>query len=130
MTFEGDLKQYVKKVRDMSTRRFRRIGMKALGDVVDRTPVKTGVARANWNVKLNAPEETFSMDKMDTGGGMAIGMGSVVVSGAKLGDTIHLTNTAPYIERLEDGWSKQAGRGFMVALTIKEIQSLIDRDLI
>lgn len=130
MTFDGDLKRYVKQVKEMSTRRFRRIGMHALGQVVTRTPVKAGVARANWNVTVNATEETHSFDKKDPGGGLATNAGKMVISGAKLGDTIHLTNTVPYIERLEDGWSKQQGRGFMVALTVKEIQSLIDRDML
>lgn len=130
MTFENDLKRYVVECRKMSEQRFRRIGMLALRRIVTRTPVLTGTARANWNITLNQSNYSSNLGKNDISGGQTITGGQAVIYNAKLGNDIHFANTVPYIEMLENGWSKQQGRGFMVSLTIEELKSLISRDLI
>lgn len=86
--------------------------------VILRTPVDTGRARGNWQVTIGAPSD-LTLDGTD-GGRSAVLRAIETVRGWRLGSAaIYLTNNLPYIERLENGWSKQAPTG-MVALTVAE----------
>jgi hypothetical protein len=82
-----------------------------------------GRARGNWQYALETPviNETGVIDKS---GGETI---STIV-GKVPDDAAHhihyITNTLPYIKRLEDGWSRQAPHG-MVHLTVIEFQDII-----
>lgn len=65
--------------------------------IYDKTPFKTGNARRNWHFE---------------------------VAQAFLG---RVWNNLPYIRRLEHGWSKQPGRGFMVQSALLHADQLIRR---
>lgn len=86
--------------------------------VILRTPVKTGRAIGNWQATIGTPS-ALTLDGTD-GSDTAILRAIETVRGWRLGSAaIFLTNNLPYIERLENGWSKQAPNG-MVALTVAE----------
>ena len=77
------------------------------------TPVDLGHARASWQMDLNgAPVSS----------GEAMAAGAV---GVKLGDQVNMTNDAPYIRRLEYGWSKQAPAGF-VRMIVNSFELIAD----
>jgi hypothetical protein len=73
------------------------------------TPVKTGRARANWIPSLGAPQYRVT-DETDVHTATLFNA-QTVHSNARPYQPLYLTNALPYIQKLEDGGSKQAPRG-------------------
>ena len=100
----------------------RKIGLELFSRVIVNTPVDTGRARANWQVAINSVP-TGTLELSDKDGTAAISAADAEVSGLKAGDTIHLVNNLPYIQKLEDGSSTQAPAG-MVGLAVQDFQNI------
>jgi hypothetical protein len=117
-------------IRDNTENLVRKLAMGILSNVVIATPVDTGKARANWRVSLTNPL-TDSIDEKDKSGREAINKGRMIVSVFRLKDvSINITNNLPYINRLNNGWSKQANAGY-VERAIEGVQADIrNADLI
>ena len=93
------------------------------------TPVDTGRARSNWRVAIGAPiltETGFSGPSKAKGGGKgrteafqsALNEGMAVAPTWRLGmGSIFISNSVPYIVRLDNGYSAQAPKG----MTLKAI---------
>lgn len=99
-----------------------KIALQALIGITNKMPVDTGRARANTTVSLAAlnPSLTFRVDKS---GADTIGRGSSMIkSDSDPFGAVFVQNNLPYINRLENGHSKQAPLG-MFALTIAEIET-------
>jgi len=103
--------------------------------LVKGTPVDTGRARSNWLVSNGAPtideiEPYFPGDKLGIGetdnAEEAINHGKEIIAQHPSGEVISISNSVPYIERLNDGWSKQAPALF-VELAIQEGIVSLDR---
>lgn len=103
----------------------RGVASEVLERLVIRTPVKTGLARTNWFVRVGAPAVT-STTQAEPSGQLAISRGQEEIAQAPLGQPIHLSNHLPYIGRLEEGWSSQAPHG-MLALTTAEVPQIVDQ---
>ncbi len=100
----------------------RKIGLELFSRVIMRTPVDKGRARANWQVAINsAPSGVLDLNDKD--GSATISAADAAMTGLKAGDTIYLANNLPYIQKLEDGSSKQAPAG-MVALSVQDFQNI------
>jgi hypothetical protein len=85
-----------------------------LEGVVFRTPVRSGRARANWQVGLERPPEG-TLDAADRDGQVTVARGAAVIARARPFERIRITNNLPYIGVLEHGSSKQAPRGIVAA---------------
>ncbi len=85
-----------------------------LEGVVLRTPVRTGRARANWQVGLARPPEGV-LEATDRDGRTTVARGAAVIARARPFGTIWIANNLPYIGVLEHGSSKQAPRGIVAA---------------
>lgn len=105
-------------------RKVRRLALLILSELVIQTPVDTGRARSNWIVGLGGPPDAINEDPYVPGEGgstdaananAAIAAGTAAVSDREPGQTIYLSNNAPYIEKLNQGWSAQAPAGFIQA---------------
>lgn len=99
----------------------RRAAVAADSALVMSTPVDTGRARGNWRTSVGSPNE----EELDVQGTReqpntqatqdALDEGVRVASGWRLGmGSIFITNSVPYIRRLDKGWSEQAPRGMTV----------------
>lgn len=90
--------------------------------VIKDTPVDTGRARGEWQTTVQAPASGQN-GRFDQGGSGPI---AEVVSKtpAGAGGETFMTNNLPYIERLENGYSKQAPAG-MVRKNIARIARLV-----
>lgn len=91
--------------------------------IIDRTPVKTGRARGNWQASQGKPV-TGTVERDDLSGAAALAQVSAVVQGHTSGEDLCLTNNLVYIRPLEEGHSKQAPSG-MVALTVSEFNGIV-----
>ena len=117
------LKQRADNLHNGVTRVMRQVGLETLRDLTVSTPVDTGRARSNWLVGVNAPPtseiEPYAVgSKGSTGGAnaqMAFDAGEIVIKGFenKGDDTLYLRNNLDYIDKLNDGFSRQAGAHFI-----------------
>jgi hypothetical protein len=107
----------------------REIAVNLFAEIVSRTPVDTGYARANWWPSVTAPSEALTGPRFGQpiGGGAAEGL-----SLARLPDSLAelpaygvfwIANNVEYIAALEDGHSAQAPAG-MVRVSIAQIRAL------
>ncbi len=115
-SFSAGIEQEVNKVK-------RKAALQILTSVTLATPVDTGRARGNWNVRIGAPDGGASENK-DRSGGATIAKGSAVISRALPNDTVFITNNLPYIVSLNDGSSKQAPAKFVERATQAAIESI------
>lgn len=85
------------------------------------TPIDTGFARASWYGGIGGEGQPPSVAKPVTKrrGERASEARAAALQieatahKAKAGDTLILANAAPYVRRLEFGWSRQAPQGFI-----------------
>lgn len=98
----------------------RRLTLDAWGRLTKRTPVDTGRARASWGIS-----------QAELPGGPPIPPGEHAaptdpdVSGIDGKSMVFVSSNLVYMERLENGHSKQAPKG-MVRITVAEIAAEID----
>lgn len=92
----------------------------ALREAVNNTPVDTGRARGNWQVSASL-NRVGTVETQDKGGGTTIAAGLSVSSPLPPFSKLSIANNLPYIQRLEDGYSKKGGH--MVALAIAKVDS-------
>ncbi len=129
MGFSESLHRFHGQCEKTANRRLRRIAMAALRKVVIRTPHKTGCARANWNVSVNQDNTGHNLNITDYEGGKTISKGTQTITSMTIGNTLYITNTVPYIMRLEYGYSRQWPNGFL-RLTANEIRELVRREIL
>jgi hypothetical protein len=98
----------------------KKLTFELLSRVVLKTPVDTGRARGNFQVTIGSPAET-TLEALDRGGGATISAGLTGLAALTALVPVWITNNLPYIERLENGWSKQAPQG-MLAVSMAEIR--------
>lgn len=123
--FSDDLERFTKKALTRAETIHRKVGIEVASAVIRKTPVDTGRARANWLPSLGYSRDD-TKETFDKSGQVAVGAATQTFSGAKLEQTLWLSNNLPYIQRLETGYSKQAPAG-MVAVTIAEWQGIVGR---
>lgn len=121
--FIEELRAFEKVVREEGVTLQRKVGRALIEGLVRKTPVRSGKARANWQVTLGAPAAGV-VEKVDPTGEATIAAGNSVLREMRLGDTMHFTNNLDYIQKLEEGSSDQAPAG-MVAVTLAEVELLI-----
>ena len=99
-----------------------------LGRIMQKTPVDKGTARANWNVSENNPDYSTNPEATiaDVPAKLTEGGGNAQTVGFWAGETAWIANGLDYIERLEDGYSKQAPAG-MVKVTVEELKPVADQ---
>jgi hypothetical protein len=94
-----------------------------LSDLVWKTPVDTSQALSNWQVRLSKPvgirhylEPHYPGQKGSTQRDSAletIALGKEILKQKKPGQKIFISNVAPYIVKLNDGYSRQEPAGFV-----------------
>jgi hypothetical protein len=122
-SFGLQLARFVEKAKTNTDVVIRKVAVEMLDRIVDRTPVDTGRARANWQTTIGSPamSPTGAEDKS---GSSAKAAGGAVIASFNIGQTVWLSNALPYAGRLEYGSSLQAPAG-MVRVTVAEFQGLV-----
>lgn len=101
---------YKKKVEGSLTDTLRTVALDAFAGIGLATPVRSGLARANWNISVNTVDKTTTENTSQPD---YIGEAQAATAGLKVTDTVYLTNNLPYIKRLNNGYSKQAPASFV-----------------
>jgi len=112
--------------KELVSKTIRAITLEALRRIVLRTPVDTGRARGNWQVDINDASDLILLQKFDKAGTQTILDGLSQIANLKNNPfvKVFITNNLPYIVRLEDGHSKQAPPGTILALTFEELAEI------
>jgi len=134
--FAAGLDQAAAKALDRANMVKRRIALELLKKIIERTPVRTGRLRGNWQASLNgrASGEIEIGRKVRTGerisegeasaiGTQAIIAGSAVIGRVRPGEDIYLTNNLPYTMLIEKGGSQKQAPAGMVAVSLAEIRA-------
>ena len=135
--FSNSINKWIDKVKGRETDFFREFSQEIAFQVIMKTPVDTGFARASWYTLINQDDgqnpnqpdrDQFELGGL--GGAAAAGkaQGDIVLSllDAEIGDVITILNNAEYIQRLEDGSSQQAPSG-MVKTTLNDADAIAKR---
>lgn len=123
-TFALDLSKQIEKAKGKTELAVKKTMIELFNRVIQKSPVDTGRFRANWNCSIGSPNLSTS-ESTDPSGSVASARASAtVVSYTLNGQSVFLTNSLPYAERLENGWSKQAPNG-MVRLSVVEVQNSV-----
>ena len=121
--FTKQLNKYLKVVDKEGTKGIRSVSLQGLKMVMKKSPVDNGTFRGNWNVGINAIDNSTS-DNKDAGSAQSEGkqrLGSL-----KVGDGINISNALPYAMRLVFGYSDQAPSG-MVRTTEHELKNWLKK---
>ena len=99
-----------------------------IGDIADelifRTPVDTGRARANWQLGINQINKKVNPNTFDPEGDATSNKLYSLIPQNVLGLSIYIANSVPYIYDLENGKSRQAPNG-MIKLTQIRFKTIV-----
>lgn len=110
MTLQDQInKAYQKKVIKPLEEKVRKTGLMAFSNIALATPAKTGRARGNWNVSI----DTIDGSVTDNTDPPNMAKAAATIANFVIGKVIYVCNNLPYIERLNDGYSKQAPANFV-----------------
>ena len=100
----------------------RKVSLDLLGRIQQKTPVDTGMLRANFFLGVGTrPDDT----RQSTNAGEAMADAATVAEGVHAGDVLYITNNLPYAMVIEEGSSKQAPHG-MVRTTAQEYTDAVN----
>lgn len=100
--FKLNISGFVQKAKLAPTLVLRKIALDLFTAVIKRTPVDTGMLRANWQVGIgSAPQGTVSFS--DKSGSRAIQQVAAMATKAEWGTSIFLVNNLPYATVVEYG---------------------------
>jgi len=112
MSFTSDLQKFSKATGIEIETVVRKLSFEVLKGVTQKTPVDTGRAKANWNLGYGSINYTITN---------ATTFRLIMPPKGRGNKVIYITNSLPYITKLENGSSKQAPQG-MVGLTMNDVQ--------
>lgn len=102
---------------EYTSQEMRKLGILADQAIVSATPFRDGRAKANWLMSLSSPETGTNDNEstFDRVGSFSINLAKSVIDkypADSLPD-IWICNNLPYIQRLNEGWSEQAGSKYV-----------------
>ena len=133
--FQKKLHEFQRKTQLAPGKVARRICFQVLGGVIERTPVDKGWAQVNWNIAEGTPDASLNppkppKDPLPNQNSRAL----AAQKNAGVNKTVEfpriwISNNVPYIVPLENGHSKQAGKGYMVQRTLVDVQADLEKEL-
>lgn len=118
-SFSRGLQAWQRRFELSNDKAIRAVAMRLFENIIRRTPVDTGWARANWYPSLNKRIDPPSGNAPAGVSGLPPANPAAVVAQGRAGHVFWLQNGVPYILALENGSSQQAPSG-MVQLSIQE----------
>lgn len=128
MSFSQEVARFTKGTPEKVERVRRGVVLKLFGAVILDTPVLTGRLRGNWRTNVGQPQLAVT-DREDPSGAAALAEVAANVGDGKGKDiTVSLSNSLPYAQRIEYGYSKKAPEG-MVRRNFLRITALFKKAL-
>ena len=120
--FEKELNQFVNKTGIAPGQVAQKLTFDVFSGVVKKTPVDTGWARANWIFTEDQPSTQLKPKPSENN---VLPEPQTPNIQSRKFPIYWIANNVPYIIHLENGHSKQMGKGYMVRRTIAAIRSNI-----
>jgi hypothetical protein len=103
-------------------------------ELIYTTPVDTSQARSNWLAGKGTPSYTFIPAHVVGFAGITAGQSSAIayangvsiINTVKPRETIYITNSAPYIEELNAGKSRQAGTNYVETIINEQAATALE----
>lgn len=94
--------------------------------IILKTPRKTGMAQANWQINISTPGKNIVKYSGNPGAAatQAMNKGAAKLEKVGIGSTVFIFNNLPYIGELERGSSKQQAPAGMVQVSLNELRTL------
>lgn len=92
--------------------------------MITSSPFDTGAFRSNWMSSANFAD--LSYDKTETSVTTSFGRLTATLSSLTTNDSFYFTNSLPYAEKLEEGWSDFAPMG-IVNVAINDFHSIVEK---
>lgn len=143
MSFSVDLKRFEGKATGDMRNIIRRVVIDVFSRVILKTPVGQpeiwanpnsaprgyvgGNARGSWQFTVDYPAMTDN-NRIDSSGTQAIGETTAKASAWDCQGAAYLVNLAPYIRRLEYGWSHVQAPNGMVRVTLSEFPYIVEQE--
>lgn len=127
MDFSQQMRQWADKRKVTMNKAIAMTAIRLGTNIIERTPVDTGRAKGNWMSAYGSADTGTSESRS---GSQAIAALSVKFTVAEVGrnSSIYITNSLPYVQKLEYGSSKQAPNG-MVRISIAEFRDILTREV-
>lgn len=125
--FQADLVKFAEQIDADLIVVEKRVALDLFSRIVSRTPVRTGRARASWNISLGSPDEDTrpvgEYPSLQTNpAGVAEEKAGQALGSMTQAEIIWLSNSLPYIEKLNGGSSVQAPANF-VEIAVAEVEA-------
>jgi hypothetical protein len=118
MSFSLSLKRLTEKTGDKADLVVKKVILDVFSSLVQKSPVDTGRFRGNWQIGIGSINgDTESPE--DKPGNASISRAAIKINGLSTKRITYISNSLPYAQRLENGYSDQAPVG-MVRLTLIE----------
>ena len=124
MSFGNELIAFAKKTGGKLEDVAREVVINVGRSVVEKSPVRTGRFRANWQHGFGSPANG-TLDDLDPSGGASLVRIQSSTEGNPAAGIHFISNNLPYAQRLEDGYSSQAPSG-IVGLTAIEFRDIVN----
>ena len=137
--FALSLQEFARKAGERGNEVVHRSMIRLATEIDDRSPVGDakfwkspppagyigGRFRMNWQLGIGSVP-VGEIDGVDTNGTIALPRIIAAIPEEAAGHVYYLANNLPYARRLEDGWSRQAPPGGIVALTVMDFKQAVD----
>lgn len=120
---ENQIRIIVQRLKEVTTRTIKKIVLDATANLIEKTPVDTGWARANWIPQIASTfKGTAGLAGQPDPGAQQFGIASVAARYRLEDGFVTVTNNVPYIQVLNAGSSKQAPVGFVQAAILRAVR--------
>lgn len=100
------------------------VSLDLMRGIILKTPVDTGRARGSWNVTYSSPAPLDSV--RSAGEAISSNTQNIALKAQSPYEVVVISNSLPYIRKLENGSSKQAPAG-MVSVSVESIKAKYKR---
>jgi len=126
MSFLDGMIRAAENAQRQAERRVKRVAMKAFREINNASPVDKGTFRANWNVSIDSIDRSVDLEKTTEDVAANVTKATAVLTGqALLGKTVYISNSVPYANKIENGYSPQAPAG-VVAPAVTRITNAVE----
>lgn len=132
------MRQVNRRIEQGVLRLHRDVTVQVATNLAQDTPVDTGQAKSNWVTSVGSAYGAYIGPYVpgrfgSTAGAninAAISQAQHAAAMIQIGDTSYVTNNAPYIERLNQGYSLQAPSGFVERSILQAVETIASRRFI
>ena len=132
MSIPFDADEIIEAIGNDLVEQVNQLGISFVTNVVPRTPVRTGHARRNWQVNLGSPN-LQELPGFDFAGANTIANGITRLRASSNRNPftpVIVENNAPYIGKLNDGFSPQAPAMFVESALLVAINDVVVRKVL